>query len=148
MSEKAQQKQRTRRKSGTARPEDPEQLRRQLEALDLREAGLTYRQIGARLGVSHTAAHNMVMKALQDTHDKLDEKSSAVLRMELDRLDRMHLGLWPKAAAGSPQHVDRVLRVMERRARLLGLDAPTKSQINVDVTTLTDEQLEALARGT
>ncbi|MFW6344772.1 MAG: hypothetical protein ACOC0M_00350, partial [Halomonas sp.] len=45
---------------------------------------------------------------------------------ELDRLDRLLLGLWPKATAGSVAHVDRAIKVMERRAKLTGLDAPTK----------------------
>jgi hypothetical protein len=35
----------------------------------------------------------------------------------------MLLGLWQKASRGDPASVDRVLRIQERRARLLGLDA-------------------------
>jgi hypothetical protein len=42
--------------------------------------------------------------------------------------------------------IDRLLRIQERRARLLGLDAPTRSRIEVvddDVARMLVEQLEA-----
>jgi hypothetical protein len=37
--------------------------------------------------------------------------------------------LWPQVAKGNQGAVDRVLRIMERRAKLLGLDAPTKADV-------------------
>ena len=41
------------------------------------------------------------------------------------------------------QAIDRILKVMERRARLLGLDAPAKSDVRV--TDVLDEQIQQLA---
>ena len=148
MIEKVQRKRAPTKKTVTARPESVESQKRELEALELREAGLNFRQIGQRLGVSHTWAHKLVKAAMDRIALEVDERAEAVRQLELTRLDRMQLVLWAKASSGSVAHVDRMLRIMERRARLLGLDAPTKSHINVDVATLTDEQLEALARGT
>lgn len=48
---------------------------------------------------------------------------------EVSRLDAMLAGLWPDARRGHLGAVDRVLRLMERRARLLGLDAPEKKAL-------------------
>ena len=39
--------------------------------------------------------------------------------------------------------IDRILKVMERRARLLGLDAPAKTDVRV--TDVLDEQIQQLA---
>jgi len=41
-------------------------------------------------------------------------------------LDGMLAGIWQGARKGNVSHIDRVLKIEERRAKLLGLDAPTK----------------------
>ena len=38
-------------------------------------------------------------------------------------------GLWPRARKGEAAAVDRVLKIGERRAKLLGLDAPTRTAL-------------------
>jgi len=103
---------------------------REIESLELRKAGLTYRQIGERLGITEQGAHAAVMRALRRLNERITEAAEEVRRLELERLDRLLLALWPQAAKGNQGAVDRVLRIMERRARLLGLDAPK----GVDVT--------------
>ena len=52
-----------------------------------------------------------------------------VRSLELARLDEMLLGLWGKASRGELQSVDRVLKILERRARYLGLDAPQRQSL-------------------
>lgn len=42
-------------------------------------------------------------------------------RLELDRLDALQAALWPKAVAGDMAAAVVVLRIIERRARVLGL---------------------------
>jgi len=97
---------------------------REKRAMELRLAGATYAQIGEALGISAQAAHKAVMRALDRINEKLAEDAQKVLRLELERLDKMLLALWPQAQRGNQGAVDRILRIMERRARLLGLDAP------------------------
>jgi hypothetical protein len=53
--------------------------------------------------------------------------------LELMRLERLHAAVWPQAIRGDVNAVDRVLRIMERRARLLGLDAPKRVAMSGDV---------------
>jgi hypothetical protein len=48
------------------------------------------------------------------------------LRQELDRLDAMLRACWSKAIGGDMKAVDRVLKISERRSKLLGLDAPER----------------------
>jgi len=45
------------------------------------------------------------------------------------RLDRMQRAVWPAAISGDIKAGAQVLRIMERRARLFGLDAPTKVEV-------------------
>ena len=52
--------------------------------------------------------------------------------MELERLSALDAAHWDKAMQGNGEATDRVLRIMERRAKLLGLDAPIK--VNVERT--------------
>ena len=46
--------------------------------------------------------------------------------VELQRLQDMHKAVWDKAIGGDQAAIAVVIRLMERRAKLLGLDAPAK----------------------
>ena len=104
---------------------------REEEALKLRLGGLTYRVIGERMGISESGAYKAVIRALKRLNERIAEKAEEVRRMELERLDKMLRGLWPAALRGHQGAIDRVLRIMQRRAMYLGLDAPKA----LDVTT-------------
>lgn len=92
-------------------------------AVELRKAGATYEQIGQQLGITKQSAHEAVTAAMRETAQTTAETAADVIQLELARLDQMLTGLWAQARQGVPVAVDRVLRIMERRARLLGLDA-------------------------
>lgn len=97
------------------------------KALELRLAGHGYAHIAAELACSLSTAHTLVKRAL----NRIPEPQAAELkRLELERLDALQAGLWKAAASGAYLSVDRVLAIMQRRAALLGLDAPQR----IDVT--------------
>src|SRR5262245_50689943 len=101
-------------------------VEKQVQALQLRRAGASYRTIAGQLGYkTEQGAWKAVAAGLKKT---IVEPAAEVRTLELDRLDRLLLSLWPQATAIPPDLacVDRVLRIMERRAELQGLDAPTK----------------------
>lgn len=101
---------------------------RHLEALRLRQRGLPYDEIAARIGYANrSVAYKAVMKALTG---QMREPAEQVRELEIDRLDGMLLALQEKIASGDTRAIDTGLRIMERRARLLGLDAPQ----SIDVT--------------
>jgi len=109
---------------------DAEADARAVQALNLRLAGASYRSIGTELHVSYQTAYTDVQRMLRET---MQEPTDELRQAELARLDRLLLSLWPLATrtAMSPlgpdyRAVDAALRIMERRARLLGLDAPAK----------------------
>lgn len=65
----------------------------------------------------------MVRQALEDAVLHGHEAPGEALALELQRLDALQAALWNEAASGNVAAVDRVLRIMERRARLLNLDS-------------------------
>jgi hypothetical protein len=103
---------------------------RRTQALALRRGGATFGQIAAFLGVSEARAHKIVTQQLQRLNKTRAESAAAVLRLELERLDGLFMALWPKARSGDGAAVDRVLAIMARRAKLLGLDAPEKRELS------------------
>jgi hypothetical protein len=106
-----------------------EAAERRTKALELRKAGHTFKAIGQALGCSEQRAHKIVTKELARLNSRRAEQGSEVTRLELERLDALHAALWLRAIKGDLDAFDRVLRLMQRRAALLGLDAPTKREV-------------------
>lgn len=98
---------------------------REAEAFELRKRGLGYRAIGRELGVTMQAAHAMVKRVLQGLSEETKEHAMDVLELELSRIDELIGALWEKAKSGHESSIDRVLRLMDRRARYLGLNRDT-----------------------
>jgi hypothetical protein len=94
--------------------------------LDLRIAGASYRQIGAQLGVSERAAYYDVQDELGRLDAVIKEKAERMRELEAQRLDQLTVALAPTLRTGDPRAIATAVRLMERRAKLFGLDAPTE----------------------
>ena len=96
---------------------------RQMEALRLRQDAISYQEIADTLGYkSVSGAYKAVMSQL----DRLmREPADKVRHLELTRIDRLYNIALKAATGGNIAAIDRCIRLMERRARLKGLDAPT-----------------------
>src|SRR3989339_619812 len=93
--------------------------KRQAEALQLRSGGAGFAQVAAELGYTSPArAFEAVNAALDAT---LREPAEKVRELEADRLDRLQSAHWGNAMLGDQNATAVVLKIMERRARLLGL---------------------------
>ena len=97
-----------------------------LEALELRKRGMNYTQIGKKLGCNRSTACRYVLSELENLADKCREEAAQVRDLELQRLDALYLKAWEAVEEGDLPAIDRCLRVQERRAKLLGLDAAEK----------------------
>lgn len=116
---------------------------RAAQMLELRKAGMTYDRIGEALGVSKQAVHKSVTKALREITSKAAESAEEIRNLELIRLDAMLAGLWAQAARGNLGAIDRALKIAERRAKITGIDAPTK----ITPTNKDGDDLEPAATG-
>jgi hypothetical protein len=129
------------------RPQIIEAAERRAYVIEQRKGGNSYRLI-AEVTIAHFGldtlpknydaryAHDDVTAELKRIREQSGEAAEDVLTMELERLDRMQAALWGEIVGqgGRPvvphlrdSAIDRVLKLMKRRADLLGLDAPAKS---------------------
>lgn len=112
------------------RKNDPAVIEKERKVLEMRLAGITFELIAKQVGfASAGACYNAYKRALIRT---LQEPADAVREAELARLDRLMQGVWTQALRGENRSVESVLKIMDRRAKLLGLDAPVKQQVEVN----------------
>lgn len=113
-------------------------VERQRLAVDLRKGGASYEQIAQRCGYrDKTGAYQAVKSALRKT---LQEPADELRTLECERLDRALLAIWPSIIIGDVKAIDRMVKIMHRRAQLLGLDVPVAGGVG------DESALEALMR--
>lgn len=96
---------------------------RRTRAISMRLAGIDYETIARELGYSdRSAACKDVSRALEQRTKEQQQSADALRTAEVMRLDRLQLGLWSAAADGDPRAVETVIKVIDRRIKLLGLD--------------------------
>lgn len=109
---------------------------RQRQALELRRAGHSFPTIARHLGYrAASGAYAAVLAGLRAT---LREPADALRELEAQRCDQLQAAVWPAALQGEPRAVLACLKVMERRARLLGLDAPQLVDIRLRLRVLAE----------
>lgn len=102
---------------------------RAAQALQLRKLGFTYDTIAQQCGYKDRgAAHHAVMRELKRT---IQEPAEDLRHLEVERLDALMTAFMPRALKGDNGAVDRVLRIMERRAGLLGLDLHDTATVTI-----------------
>jgi len=95
-------------------------IERQVRALELRKAGLSYRAIANELGYKGgQGAQDAVERAIRRC---LREPVESVLVLELERLDAMFTPMYRRAREGDVGALHGALAVMARRAKLQGMD--------------------------
>ena len=97
---------------------------RQAAAMELKLAGKSYRTIARKLDFrGPSGAHKAVAAYLRKT---LTAPSEELRKIELERLDRLQVIAWKRVTVSADlKAISTVLKIMERRSKLLGLDAPT-----------------------
>lgn len=89
-------------------------------ALELRKAGVSLAMIAQTLGYSEASgAHKAIKRAITKI---VKEPAEELLALELERLDAIQIEVYRSAKQGHLGAIDRLLRIMERRSKLLGLD--------------------------
>ena len=116
---------------------------RRRQAVQLKVIGYTYEEIAKAVGfASSGAAYNAVMLQLQKEQSSSVEELRSVEGRRLDELSKI---LWPRCLLADVPAIDAYLRVMNRRAKLFGLDLtlPPSTTIEGDVFFVKIEGREA-----
>jgi hypothetical protein len=118
--------------------------KRRSRVLAYRRAGMTYEQIANQMvedgregvfkgslpsGWDARYAYKDVKRELEKLRDEMAEDVSAIRELEIQRLDEMIRNIWDQVESGELGAYDRVLRIMKRRADLMGLDAPKRTEL-------------------
>jgi hypothetical protein len=112
----------------------PEEKAAELEAkeakvLELRRAGFTFQRIAEEVGYATPSGAQRALERIMTRN--VPQAPEEFRWQELDRLDRMQVALWPRAMKGDDRAISTIVRLMERRARLVGIDAPQRIQAEV-----------------
>lgn len=85
------------------------------------------------------------IKAIKETwRQRMAENYDAHVAEETAKLDWLERGLMAKALTGNKDAVETLLKIMDRRAKLLGLDAPARARIEVVTEDLIDAEIRRL----
>jgi hypothetical protein len=115
-------------------------IRLSAHAFELKAQGMTYREIASELRCSTQTVFEAVdvgARFILRQHGA-DEEVAAMLR----RLDAGVTAIWDAYQKGEPDAHASMERLEKRRARLLGLDAPTKVSVRGDLTVHVDDTAE------
>ncbi|WP_395243378.1 hypothetical protein ACGGZK_14725 [Agromyces sp. MMS24-K17] len=92
---------------------------REAKALKLRILGYSYESVATELGFAHRSA---ARKSVQRALDAIPREAATELReLEFERLDMMQRALASAVVKGHLGAIDRMLRIMDMRAKLAGL---------------------------
>ena len=114
-------------KVATTSPLRIAQAERRTQYVNLRKAGYTHEHIAAQFGVTRQAVCQGIQKALQAQQA---ESVGDLRALENERLDDLLRAIYQTAVQGDHGAIDRILRIMERRAKLWGLDAPVRQELS------------------
>jgi len=107
-------------------------------AYNLKKAGKTWDEIATIVGYANGKVASVeVRRYITEAAAVLGHKErEEVLHIELDRLDALLDAVWDTAMQGDTKAVDSALRVINTRAKLLGLELLTQTQGTVTNNTV------------
>jgi len=105
-------------------------VERERIAINMRKEGKTGEEIAAALGLTHRgSALKIAKRAIKKSIKQCSEDASEVYHLELLRIDELFSVSYPLAKKGEIKYIEICLKLMKRRAELMGLDAPQKMDI-------------------
>ncbi|MGH3536649.1 MAG: hypothetical protein ACRDQG_18300 [Pseudonocardiaceae bacterium] len=105
---------------------------RQVQAYELRLKGHSLRAIGKIMGLSHEVVREIIS---DECNLRVMPLADEVRKQEIDRFDQWLVALNGKIDAGDQvaRNIEVAVKVSERRAKLLGADAPVQTEITATV---------------
>lgn len=108
-----------------------ELLEKERKVVELRHMGITYEVIAKQVGyASPSGAFHAYERALARYPKETLEKKRELAE---SRLDRLLAGVWTRALRGETSAILAAIKIFERQAKLVGLDAPQKIETDLTV---------------
>tara|TARA_R110000824_G_scaffold3102_2_gene14215 strand:+ start:400 stop:1101 length:702 start_codon:yes stop_codon:yes gene_type:complete len=125
---------------------------RRVLVMELRLQGKSFRHIAEELGTSLSNVYRDYRTVMKEFSEQALETASEIRSLECQRLDELQNEMWSQLAEARSEKMDEdgdsmprsaqdqnaslgtvnaIIRIMERRSKLAGLDAPSKHTIDV-----------------
>lgn len=105
-----------------------ERVKLQREALGLRRNGYTYQAIADKLGVSADTAYRYVMAAYNEELEQYPEDTDFARDQDVSNLESITDMFLEGARSGDVKCAEIYLKILDRKSKYLGLDAPAKTE--------------------
>lgn len=96
------------------------------DAMKWRQQGLSFSEIGEKIGITKQRVHQYITQALDEMRSDFKQELIDIRDTELQTLDAMQRHLWRGVESGDPKAVEKVLKIIDTRAKFLGTYAPEK----------------------
>lgn len=117
---------------------------RRVQVAEMLLAKVPQRTIAARLGVNVGTICDDVREIKKTWRERAGDSYAAHVAEEVAKLDVLEQSLLPKVVDGSIAATEAFIRIMERRARLLGLDAPVTTKVELITEDMVDAEIKRL----
>lgn len=122
-------------------------IERQWQALEQHCAGKSIREISQAMGLHYHTVSGYIRDAIAVLQEHNIEKADQLRSIQSLQLDQLFASLWPDRA--EPKVAAQILRILERRAKLYGLDAPVRHEHRsvthgLDLSQLSEAELDVL----
>jgi hypothetical protein len=108
---------------------------RRVQVAEMMTSHHTYREMAERLNVASSTISDDVKAIREQWRERTVSDYGAFLAEEMAKLDQLEWKVLPQALTGDMnlRAVDRELGIRDRRARLLGLDSPSRVEVHMRV---------------
>ena len=107
----------------------PELLEKEAEVVKLRRGGMTWDMIAKQMGYANpSGAHTAYVRACNRI---VYEDVTLARQTEIDRLDIAQSRIWNGVLKGDHASITVMVKLIQERAKLLGLYSPVKMEANV-----------------
>jgi predicted ArsR family transcriptional regulator len=97
------------------------------KAMEMRKLGMTFSEIGNKLGISRQAAHKHVQKLMADYNNGAKDQAKEYRTLNLMRLEAILAKTYMNALVGQVQSVREARMLIKDISTLVGADMPTKT---------------------
>lgn len=104
------------------------------QVFDMVVQGYTSQEIAKALNIKKRMVWNLAKRACDEHAKRLQNAASSHAMIDLARIEGMIKAISEKAYSGDKYAIETALKLLDRKAKLLGLDKPTKVDVSVQVS--------------
>ena len=109
---------------------DPALFEKERLVVQYRQGGATFEQIAMKLGYADpSGARQAFKRAMERMRD--DAVNAEMRELHRQRLEVALTAIWPDVVKGDLEAIKVMLKILERDAKLYGIDAPVKTEVEV-----------------